>query len=79
MSQKFEHEPIMSDMIANMITVLGDVADYLDRYADVVDGDDGAPEANEAMRLLHQVDAIYMPAARAYLKLQGRPANEPEV
>ena len=79
MSQKFEHEATMSDMIANMIAVLGDVADYLDRYADVVDGDDGVPQANDAMRLLHQVDAIYMPAAKAYRKLQRRPANEPEV
>jgi hypothetical protein len=79
MSQKFEHEATMSDMIANMIAVLGEVADYLDLYADVVDGDDGVPQANEAMRLLHRVDAIYMPAAKAYLKLQERPANEPEV
>ena len=35
-----------------MLAMLQEVADYLDCYADVIDGDDGQPEANEAMRLL---------------------------
>jgi hypothetical protein len=34
------------------LAMLQEVADYLDRYADVIDGDDGQPEANEALRLL---------------------------
>jgi len=38
-----------------MLAMLQEVADYLDRYADVVDGDDGQPEANEAMWLLTAV------------------------
>jgi hypothetical protein len=43
----------------DMLATLEEVADYLDRYADVIDGDDGQPEANEAMRLLTAVtDAI---------------------
>jgi hypothetical protein len=36
---------------ADMLAVLDEVADYLDRYADVVDGDDGQPEPNYPMRL----------------------------
>ena len=36
----------------DMLAMLQEVADYLDCYADVIDGDDGQPEANEAMRLL---------------------------
>jgi hypothetical protein len=41
-----------------MLAMLQEVADYLDRYADVIDGDDGQPEANEALRLLAYVDDI---------------------
>lgn len=40
----------------DMLSMLEEVADYLDRYADVIDGDDGQPEANEAMRLLTAVN-----------------------
>jgi hypothetical protein len=42
----------------DMLAMLQEVADYLDRYADVIDGDDGQPEANEALRLLAYVDDI---------------------
>jgi hypothetical protein len=38
--------------------MLQEVADYLDRYADVIDGDDGQPEANEALRLLTAVTDV---------------------
>jgi hypothetical protein len=41
-----------------MLAVLQEVADYLDRYADVIDGDDGQPEANEALRLLTAVTDV---------------------
>lgn len=40
---------------ADLLAALQEVADYLDCYADVVDGDDGQPEANEAMWLLTAV------------------------
>jgi len=40
----------------DLLSMLEEVADYLDRYADVIDGDDGQPEANEAMRLLTAVN-----------------------
>ena len=43
---------------ADMLAMLQEVADYLDRYADVVDGDDGQPEANDAMRLLVAVTDV---------------------
>lgn len=43
---------------ADMLSMLEEVADYLDRYADVVDGDDGQPEANDAMRLLTAVNDV---------------------
>jgi hypothetical protein len=43
---------------AHLIAMLQEVADYLDRYADVIDGDDGQPEANEAMRLLTAVTDV---------------------
>jgi len=42
----------------DMLSMLEEVADYLDRYADVIDGDDGQPEANEAMRLLTAVTDV---------------------
>ncbi len=43
---------------ADMLAMLQEVADYLDRYADVIDGDDGQPEANEALRLLTAVTDV---------------------
>ena len=42
----------------DMLAMLQEVADYLDCYADVVDGDDGQPEANEAMWLLTAVTDV---------------------
>ena len=42
----------------DMLAMLEEVADYLDRYADVIDGDDGQPEANDAMRLLTAVTDV---------------------
>ena len=42
----------------DMLAMLQEVADYLDRYADVIDGDDGQPEANEALRLLTAVTDV---------------------
>jgi hypothetical protein len=42
----------------DMLALLQEVAEYLDSYADVVDGDDGQPEANDAMRLLTDVNAV---------------------
>jgi hypothetical protein len=41
-----------------VLALLEEVAEYLDRYADVVDGDDGQPEANDAMRLLTDVISV---------------------
>ena len=43
---------------ADMLAMLQECADYLDRYADVIDGDDGQPEANDAMRLLTAVTDV---------------------
>jgi hypothetical protein len=40
----------------DLLAMLEEVADYLDSYADVIDGDDGQPEANDAMRLLTAVN-----------------------
>jgi len=42
----------------DMLAMLQEVADYLDCYADVIDGDDGQPEANDAMRLLVAVTDV---------------------
>ena len=42
----------------DMLALLQEVAEYLDSYADVVDGDDGQPEANAALRLLTDVNAV---------------------
>jgi hypothetical protein len=42
----------------DMFAALQECADYLDRYADVIDGDDGQPEANEALRLLTAVTDV---------------------
>jgi hypothetical protein len=49
----------------DMLAVLQEVADYLDSYADVVDGDDGQPEANDALRLLTDVNAVIAKATGA--------------
>jgi hypothetical protein len=43
---------------ADLLAALQECADYLDRYADVIDGDDGQPEANDAMRLLTAVTDV---------------------
>jgi len=45
----------------DMLAMLQEVADYLDCYADVIDGDDGQPEANDAMRLLTAVTDLIAP------------------
>jgi len=42
----------------DLLAALQECAEYLDRYADVIDGDDGQPEANDALRLLAYVDDI---------------------
>lgn len=49
----------------DLLALLEEVAEYLDRYADVVDGDDGQPEANDAMRLLSDVNAVLSNATGA--------------
>ena len=49
----------------DMLALLQEVAEYLDSYADVVDGDDGQPEANAAMRLLTEVNAVISQAGGA--------------
>jgi hypothetical protein len=49
----------------DMLALLEEVAEYLDRYADVRDGDDGQPEANDAMRLLADVNAVIAKAIGA--------------
>ena len=49
----------------DMLAMLEEVADYLDRYADVRDGDDGQPEANAALRLLTDVNAVIAKAKGA--------------
>lgn len=38
------------------LDVLNEVAEFLDGYSDVVDGDDGAPAPNRAMSLLLAVE-----------------------
>lgn len=38
--------------IERLRSVLQECHDFVDKYADVVDGDDGQPEPNEAMSLL---------------------------
>jgi hypothetical protein len=50
---------------ADLLAMLEEVADYLDRYADVIDGDDGQPEANDAMRLRSDVLAAIAKARGA--------------
>jgi hypothetical protein len=49
----------------DLLALLEEVAEYLDRYADVVDGDDGQPEANDALRLLSDVNAVLSSATGA--------------
>jgi hypothetical protein len=51
-----QHTPVAR--YADLLAALQEVADYLDRYADVIDGDDGQPEANDALRLLASVNDI---------------------
>jgi len=51
-----QHTPVAR--YADLLAALQECADYLDRYADVIDGDDGQPEANDALRLLTYVDDI---------------------
>lgn len=41
----------------DMLAALHEVSEYLDGVADVVDGDDGQPAPNKAMRLKSEVDA----------------------
>jgi hypothetical protein len=49
-----------------MLSALDECAEYLDRYADVIDGDDGQPEANDAMRLLTHVNDTITKVLREY-------------
>lgn len=44
----------MSDNLT--LAVLQEVADFLEDYSDVMDGDDGAPAPNKAMSLLGEVE-----------------------
>lgn len=38
------------------LAVLQEVADFLEGYSDVIDGDEGEPRPNKAMILLQQVE-----------------------
>lgn len=48
------------------LEILGDVAEFLEDYSDVIDGDDGAPAPNKAMSLLGEVE-------REIERLKARP------
>jgi hypothetical protein len=57
---------IMNRIMLEMLSALDECAEYLDRYADVIDGDDGQPEANDAMRLLTHVNDTITKVLREY-------------
>jgi hypothetical protein len=56
----------MNRIMLEMLSALDECAEYLDRYADVIDGDDGQPEANDAMRLLAHVNDTITKVLREY-------------
>lgn len=64
-TSKFSTEALEAGVVAEMVKTLSEVSEYLDRFSDVQDGDDGQPEANDAMRLKQAVDALLS-------KLDGR-------
>tara|TARA_R110002074_G_C12558458_1_gene667659 strand:+ start:41592 stop:41801 length:210 start_codon:yes stop_codon:yes gene_type:complete len=53
MKQKFDESMFNTEInaVANARDALSEVADYLDRFADVEDGSYGEPQANAEMRL----------------------------
>lgn len=47
----------MNDRIKILEATLQECHDFIENYADVVDGDDGVPEPNQAMALLGLINA----------------------
>ena len=45
-------------MMAEILDVLSEVEEYLDRYADYEDDGDGGTEPNRALRLLYDVQQL---------------------
>ena len=55
------HDPLIGESIhimQQMQVLLHDASDLLDNYADVIDGYDGQPEANDAMILKQEIDRL---------------------
>ena len=44
--------------VDDLVAVLRDARDFIDRYSDMRDGDYGAQEPNEAMQLVHAIDQV---------------------
>lgn len=42
----------------SLLETLNEIWEFLDNYADVVDGDNGEPKPNKAMNLLRKVDDL---------------------
>ena len=51
--------PITKALQGDLLDTLTSVSEYLDRYVDVMDGDDGEPRPNSAMSLKAEVDRAY--------------------
>lgn len=45
----------LEQQLARAVEALEEAAEYVDRFADMRDGDYGAPEPNEAMQLAHSL------------------------
>lgn len=48
-----------SQAAEGMAKALEECREYLDRFSDVIDGDYGVPEPNEAMQLVHEIDRAF--------------------
>ncbi len=54
---------ILKQRIAVLLEALQDFESYLDRHADVIDGDYGQPRPNEEMQLLGEVQCAILKAS----------------
>lgn len=51
-NNQYNFDALAADEIERLRSVLHECYDFVDKYADVVDGDDGELEPNEALSLL---------------------------
>jgi hypothetical protein len=54
----------MTPLERELVGMLEECAEFIDNYVDVVDGDDGLPQANRAMSLVSEIDEVLARAVK---------------